>query len=186
MKVFVRSGVAAARSRSAGRSSLTVGSAARVNGRSSSRMIGVVVRRNGRTLRWVGPSARAVGRSASSVGPSSSASRSALPSVVCVICSEDGSSRSVSRRAASWLAKLAKTALESATKSATTSSLSPSSSVISEKLWIARLMFAERSARASLTRRESFAVGSIRRIVLPSARPLPPSAWPPSLSSSVR
>jgi hypothetical protein len=64
--------------------------------------------------------------------------------------------------------------------------LSPSSFVISEKLWIARLMFAARFASASLTWRESFAVGSIRRIVLPRSSPLPFSAWPPSLSSSVR
>ena len=53
-------------------------------------MIGVVVRRNGRSWRWVGPSARAVGRSASSVGPSSSASRVTLPSVDWVICSDGG------------------------------------------------------------------------------------------------
>ena len=72
------------------------------------------------------------------------------------------------------------------TKSATVSSRSPSSSVSSEKLWIARLMFPERLASASLTCRDSFAVGSIRRIVFASARPLSLSARPPSLSSSVR
>ena len=100
--------------------------------------------------------------------------------------SEDGSSRSVSRSDASWLARLANTALESCTKSATASSRSPSSSATSEKLWIARLMLAARSASCSLTSRESFAVGSIRRIVFASSRPLSPSAFPPSLTRIVR
>ena len=86
LEAFSRSGVAAARSRIAGRSSLTVGSAARENGRSSSRMIGVVSRRNGRTLRWVGPRPGRPGRSACSVGPSSSASACALPRLVFVTC----------------------------------------------------------------------------------------------------
>ena len=59
-KLRVRSGVTAARSRSAGRSSRAVGSAARVNGRIWSRMIGVVSVRNGRVSRSDGPSARAL------------------------------------------------------------------------------------------------------------------------------
>ncbi len=135
----------------AGRSSRTVGSAARVNGRSSSRMIGVVSVRNGRVWRSAGPSARAAGRRSWSVGPSSVAIASALASASCVASSVDGSSRSVARMLASWWASVANTAFEFSTNSATWSSLLPSSSISSEKLWITRLMFWRRSASCSLT-----------------------------------
>ena len=117
-KLRVRSGVTAARPLSAGRSSRAVGSAARVNGRIWSRMIGVVVVRNGRVSRSAGPSARAPGRSASSVGPSTEAIAPVLASVSCVTSSVDGSSRSVARMFASWLASAPNTAFEFSTNSA--------------------------------------------------------------------
>ena len=47
----------------------------------------------------------------------------------------------------------ANTAFEFSTKPASWSSLSPSSSVSSEKLWITRLMLRRRSASASFTSR---------------------------------
>src|SRR5215218_6403936 len=148
-KLRTRSGASPERSRSAGRSSFTAGRDARTNGLISSSITGVVARRNGRVWRSDGPSARAPGRSACSVGPSSSPSALALPSAVCVSPSVEGSSRSVARRFASWFASAAKTAFELSTNSASWSSLAPSSSSTSEKLWIARLMFSRRSASPS-------------------------------------
>ena len=134
--------MAAARSRSAGRASRRVGSAARVKGRISSRRIGVVVVRNGCVSRSAGPSARAPGRRSSSVGPSTLAIASTLASASCDASSVDGSSCSVARMFASWLASAAKTAFELSTNPASWASLLPSSSISSEKLWTTRLMIA--------------------------------------------
>ena len=145
--------MAAARSRIAGCSSCTVGSAARANGRSSSRMIGVVSVRNGRVSRSDGPSARAAGRRSSSVGPSSEAIRSTLASAFCDSSSVEGSSRSVDWRFALWFASAANTAFELSTKLATWSSRLPSSSISSERLWIDRFRFCRRVASSSLARR---------------------------------
>ena len=113
----VRSGVAAARSRIAGRSSFTVGSAARVNGRISSRMIGVDSRRNGCVCCSDGPSARAAGRRSSSVGPATFGERRDLAERILrrrerTRAASAGSARSE----ASWSASVSKTALEYCTK----------------------------------------------------------------------
>ncbi len=168
-----RSGAAPARSLSAGRSSLTLGRAARTNGRISSWMIGVVSTRNGRVSRSAGPSARAPGSSASSAGPSSSASTSVSASAVRVSRSVPGSSATVADRFASCAANAAKTALEFSTNSASWSSLPPSSSTTSEKLWITRLRLRWRLASSPATASESRASGSNRRIVSASGLALP-------------
>jgi hypothetical protein len=184
----VRSGVASARSRIAGRSSWTVGSEARVKGRISSRMTGVDSRRNGRVLRSEGASARAAGRRSWSVGPSVSASVFVLASVVCVVRSVPGSLSRIWRRLASWRASVPNTAFEFCTKFASCVSRLPSSSVNSEKLWTTRAMLRRRSARPWLISREYLAVGSRRRIAWASSRPLAldPRPWAPSLSNSSR
>ena len=184
----VRSGVAAARSRIAGRNSLTVGSAARVNGRISSRMIGVDSRRNGRVCCSDGPSERAAGRSDSSVGPATAANVSTLPSVAWVVFSVPGSLRRISRSAASWDASDSKTAFEFCTKFASCVSRRPSSSVTSEKLCTTRARLRRRWASPSLISRAYLAVGSSCRIARASARPLASEPRPcaPSLSSSTR
>ena len=144
------------------RSSRTAGRASRANGRSWSRMIGVVWRRNGRVWRSAGPSSRAVGRSASIVGPSSSASVVVLPSVVSACCSVGGSSRSAARRFWSCAASAWKLAFDESTSSASCVSFSPSSSVSRRKLWMTRLVLRRRSASSLVIFSTSRPVGSKR------------------------
>ena len=170
--------MAADRSLSAGRSCLTVGSAARVNGRSSCLITGVVLVRNGRTWRSVGPSARAPGRRCLQrraerlgepldLGQRRSASTSSV----------EGSWRSVCSRFASWLRERGEDRVRVHDEVGELRvAAGRAASVSSEKLWTTRSMFARRLASASLTSREYFAVGSKRRSVCPSWRPLPFSA----------
>ena len=109
----MRFGVSAARSLAAGLSALAAGRDARTNGRISSRITGVVSRRNGCvSLERRAERAGARAAAPASVGPSTSASTLVSASADCVAVSVDGSSCSVARRLASWRASEAKTAFE--------------------------------------------------------------------------
>src|SRR5437763_979382 len=145
-------------------------------------MIGVVLRRNGRTWTRAGPSARAAGRRACRDGPRARARRPVLASAVLACTNVGGSSESVVWMLAFWLARCWNTALLETTNAEIEESRLLSSVDRSWKLWITRRRFAWRWDSRLVILATSRAVGSKRLKVAESAAWLPFSPCAPPAS----